>query len=385
MTKIMRQANTQIALIPQKPLTTEEFIKRAIKIHGDKYTYKNVKYINTKTKISITCPKHGDFLQTPNSHIAGSGCNKCNKWGPVKNEDFIKRIKLIYKDLYDYSLVKYTKRSDNVILICKKHGKFEKTANQILTKFGYCPSCFDTKKFQKRFNTSEFVKRSKLKHGKFYNYNKVVYKNSKKPVIITCPKHGDFTQVAIDHLKGRGCTKCHIEKITGTKEKFIKNANKLHKNKFDYSKVVYKRSNIKVVIGCPVHGDFKQTPNHHLNYNGCPKCSKSKGENKIIDFLIKNNILFNAQQTFKACKYIHLLRFDFYLPKYNLCIEFDGKQHFKPNNFFGGISGFLETVRKDTIKNYFCEDNKIDLLRISYKEFNKIEDILSKKLKLGEL
>ena len=79
------------------------------------------------------------------------------------------------------------------------------------------------------------------------------------------------------------------------------------------------------------------------------------------------------------------MRFDFYLPKYNLCIEFDGKQHFKPNNFFGGISGFLETVRKDTIKNYFCEDNKIDLLRISYKEFNKIEDILSKKLKLGEL
>lgn len=112
---------------------------------------------------------------------------------------------------------------------------------------------------------------------------------------------------------------------------------------------------------------------------GCPICSESKGERVIRSYLEKNNIEFSQEHRFDNCKYKRSLPFDFFIPEYNLCIEFDGIQHFEENHYFGGKSALKSTQTRDRIKNKFCEENNIDLLRIPYYELDNIDKILDKK------
>ena len=112
---------------------------------------------------------------------------------------------------------------------------------------------------------------------------------------------------------------------------------------------------------------------------GCPICKESKGEKTIREYLEKNNIEFKQEYKFKNCKYKKELPFDFYIPEYNLCIEFDGKQHFKPIEHFGGEEYFEIIQIRDKIKNNYCKDNGINLLRISYTEKNNITKILDRE------
>ena len=164
------------------------------------------------------------------------------------------------------------------------------------------------------------------------------------------------------------------------KELFIKKANIKHSLKYDYSKVEYINATTKVIIICPLHGEFKQTTNNHLTGFGCPSCNESKGELRIKEYLNSKNINFKIQFKFKNCKNLetnYLLPFDFYLPKYNICIEFDGMQHFKPIEHFGGEIAFKKLQHRDNIKINFCKNNNIKLLRIPYNKFNDIESILT--------
>lgn len=108
---------------------------------------------------------------------------------------------------------------------------------------------------------------------------------------------------------------------------------------------------------------------------GCPHCNQSKGERKIFNYLRKHEIEFFTEYSFADCSYKKKLRFDFYLPKYNAAIEFDGKQHFQPVEYFGGETAFRENIKRDRIKDKYCKRNKIKLLRIKYDESN-IESIL---------
>ena len=168
-----------------------------------------------------------------------------------------------------------------------------------------------------------------------------------------------------------------------TNAQFVKEAILIHKNKYDYSQVDYKNAHEKIKIICPIHGEFLHPPHSHLRGEGCQECGItqiSKGELKIIDFLNNKDIVFNRQKTFPGCKYIQLLQFDFYLPFYNVCVEFDGIQHFKPISLFGGETMLLQTQLRDTIKNKYCEDNNIPLLRIKYNENieNKLNAFLKK-------
>ena len=149
---------------------------------------------------------------------------------------------------------------------------------------------------------------------------------------------------------------------------FISQSKKIHGDNYDYSLVNYKKSKEKVIIICKKHGEFKQTPNSHLKGNGCPICKESKGEKKIREFLIKNKITHTQQHIFNKCKNIQVLPFDFYLPDYNICIEYDGIQHFKPVKFFGGVKSFEIIKQNDLIKTKFCLLNNINLIRISYLE-----------------
>lgn len=178
------------------------------------------------------------------------------------------------------------------------------------------------------------------------------------------------------HLVGSGCPICSKENKKAknlTNEIFIKQAESLHGNKYDYSQVNYKNAHTKVKIICKTHGEFFTTPANHTNkngYTGCPHCKSSKGEQKIKNILEKNNTEYIFQKTFKECKSKkgRIMPFDFYLPKHNICIEYDGEQHFHSVMRFGGEEGFKSIQKNDQTKTEYCKLNNIRLLRISYKE-----------------
>ena len=173
-----------------------------------------------------------------------------------------------------------------------------------------------------------------------------------------------------------------------TTEEFIKRARKKHGNEYDYSKVDYKNNHTEVIIVCPKHGDFPQTPNDHLNGSGCSKCNKNKGEESIRKFLIEKGIEFEEQKKFEGCEYKRQLKFDFYLPKYNLCIESDGNVHSDKINWNGKMTNeemekeLKLTQHRDNIKNEFCKKNGIILLRVNNL---KAYDEISEYFKIKEL
>jgi len=193
-----------------------------------------------------------------------------------------------------------------------------------------------------------------------------------------CPVHGVFEQLPYSHSKGFGCAKCANCYKSNTQD-FIKKANKIHNNKYIYNKVDYKNAHSKIEIICKSHGQFIQSPNKHLSGQGCPRCRLSQNENIIEKYLISNSIKYIPQKTFENCKYKRKLHFDFYLPDYNTCIEYDGEQHFRKFNTSWGDEVFKLTKIRDNIKNVFCKKNNINLLRIKFNENinNKLDEALN--------
>lgn len=301
----------------------QKFINKSIEIHSNKYDYSKVVYKNIDTKVSIICPIHGEFNQTPRNHKNGHGCPDCGN---------ISRSKSSAK------------------------------------------------------NIEYFISKSNLIHSDKYDYSKSIYINNKTKLIITCPKHGDFKMTPGHHLSGHGCSSCS-NNYRRTSDEFFTECKSAHNNKYIY-KDQFKSLKSKITIFCPDHGDFIQTAGHHLNGHGCPKCNTSHGEKYIIDFLENNSVEYIKEKTFNGCLSHegYKLRFDFYLPNLNMCIEYDGLQHYKPLDYFGGIEQFKNTKMNDEIKNIYCEKNNIGLLRIKYlrpsqKTKNKINEMLIKIMK----
>jgi hypothetical protein len=272
-----------------KKVTTDNFIERAVLKHCNFYDYSKVIYKNAKSKITIICPKHGEFEQLPSDHLQGSRCIKCIIDNRKSTTDkFIQKAILKHGDFYDYSKVIYTNYSSKIIIICPEHGEFEQTPAHHL--YGYkCLKC--TGKI--KLTTDDFIKRSKINYGNFYNYSKVMYKNNTTKVIITCPKHGDFEQIPKDHLSGIGCLKCADKTLTI--EDFIQRSILKHGNLYDYSKVVYKNANSKVIIICKKHGDFEQMAYNHLRGNSCPKCCKNKYSKISISWINYVQFVINKE------------------------------------------------------------------------------------------
>ena len=143
----------------------------------------------------------------------------------------------------------------------------------------------------RKLTTKEFIEKAREKHGDKYDYSKTMYKSRKDKVVIICPEHGGFEQLADSHLAGKGCNKCS-GRARKTTEQFILSAKAKHHGKYDYSKVKYVSARTKVAITCPIHGEFCQTPHSHLNGNGCPKCAgKNRTQEEwvaIIKDAVKN-------------------------------------------------------------------------------------------------
>jgi len=196
-----------------KKLTKEQFIEKAKAIHGDKYNYSKVNYVNNSTKVTIICPKHGEFQQRPDDHtVRNAGCKQCG---------------------------------------------------------------IEARAIKKTLKLHEFIAKSVKMHGLKYDYSNTVYVNSKIKVSILCPIHGVFEQKPFEHIGGQGCPKCAGKNVTT--DEFITKAKLVHGDKYDYSKVNYVNNTVKITILCHKHGEFEQSPNNHLSGSGCYLCPTRAG------------------------------------------------------------------------------------------------------------
>ena len=358
----------------RKSLTEQEFLEKANKIHKNKFDYSKVIYKGVLTPIIIGCPIHGEIKQIPFEHLRSKfGCGLCAKMNLIPLKDLIEQSKKIHNNKYDYSKVKLISKGRKVEIICSVHGVFEQSFEKHIDRKQGCPICSGNVKM----TTEQFIKKARQIHGDKYDYSKVYYVDNHTKVKIVCATHGEFLQIPANHTNiNNGCPKCIGR--NKTTEEFIKESIKIHGDKYDYSKTIYKSIKAKIGIICLKHGEFLQNPSDHLCGHGCPHCQNSKGENKVRNFLLTNYIVFKPQYKFKDCKHKLPLPFDFYLSDLNACIEYDGKQHSAPVKTFGGEAAHQLQVIKDQIKTDYCLKNNIPLIRIRYDE--NIEEVLMQKL-----
>lgn len=279
----------------------EEFIEKCKNVHKEDIDYTKVEYVNSKTKVCLICPKHGEFWVLPANYLQGSGCPKCGR-----------------------------------ILANKKHNN----------------------------NAREtYIEKANIVHNGYYIYNETFYVNSRSLIDVICPKHGKFTVCANAHLNGNGCRLCAIEKNADSKRstltEFITKGNEVHNGKYDYSLSVYVNSYVPLKIICPIHGVFEQMPYKHLDGQGCPHCNQSHLETMVEKMLIDNDIEYNTQKRFP---WLGLQSLDFFLHKQNIGIECQGTQHFKALKYFGGERGFSDTIKRDKLKRELCIENNVKLI-----------------------
>jgi len=255
---------------------------------------------------------------------------------------------------------------------------FEQTPYKHLKGQG-CPMCAKNK----RLTSEQFIERANALHKNKYDYSLVKYVNAHTKVKIICPVHGVFEQTPKNHLDGECCPLCSVERVsksnTFTAEQYFSKVNSLYANKYSYGE--YKGLKKNLEIFCPTHGKFIVKASNHLYLHaGCPYCNKtiSNGETLILEYLKKNNIQFIRQKRFDDLKDKTYLSYDFYLPDYNLLIEYNGLQHYKPIEYFGGNKSFRLQKHHDWMKRKYAKCKKINLLTITYK--NDILLMLKEKL-----
>lgn len=428
-----------------KKITQEEYIKSAKKIHGDKYDYSKVNYKKNDEKIEIICKKHGSFFQEANSHKSGHGCKQCVYEKKFRTRSqFIKQANKVHKGKFDYSLAEFsiTHQTITIKIICPIHGKFSQRVNNHLrgddcrkcaavqrgsklsitkehfvqkaqkfhgNKYDYskvqlsktgdvvkivCPTHGEFKQIayvhyrhgcpkcgqqiaanSRRLSLNEFVKKSKIKHKNKYDYSKVDYKNENELVLISCPKHGEFKQTPKLHMRGRGCSLCGGSN-PHTNKSFIKEAKYVHGEKYDYTKVNYKNSHSPIIIICPQHGEFNQTPTGHLSGAGCSKCT-NKSEGRIAELLVKKNIVYREF-------IIEMKKYDFYLPELNIIIERDGEQHYKDSQIRGAKLSVIEQQENDKFKTKLAKEAGFKIARIPYWLTKKEEEIEIENILAGK-
>lgn len=336
--------------------TKEFFLEKAHEIHNNKYDYLNVNFVNSHIKVKILCTKHGEFEQTPSNHIMGKGCSYCGGVGRLTHDIFLERAKKIHGTLYEYILPEKITNITKIDIKCEIHGIFKQTPKNHL-KGQKCPKC----NIYNGYTQTDFINMCKEVHKDKYDYSKSVYVKCTDKIIIICKEHGEFEQIASNHYKGMGCYKC--QNLTRTTEDFIIKANKIHSDLFDYSKVKYISAKEKVIIICKVHGEFKQSPNEHLDGCGCNKCSVygySKACLRWINNVEKKlgyKIQHAGNKGEKKVKIDNkLFKFDGYDKKTNTVYEFYGsfwhgdQRIYNPNDFNPINKKTFGELYKDTLE-----------------------------------
>jgi predicted Zn-ribbon and HTH transcriptional regulator len=365
-------------------LGKEGFENKAKGIHGNKYDYSLVEYVNSNTHVKIICPTHGEFSQKPHEHYRSKGCSKCSaeerglKMRHTK-EKFVEKAMEVHGDLYDYSKVYYQGCDNKVEIICSIHGSFWQNPNDHTSDKNGCPECSKIRRgVYRRKTTTQFIEDAIGIHGDNYDYSKVEYLTSYDKVIITCKHHGDFEQIAVRHLQGRRCPSCLKEDTISRggkglpkmgnrlkQQDFIKRANDKYNEAFDYTKTVYERMDSEIIIRCKKHDfEYTQLASTHINGSrgGCSKC-KSEAISKTF---LKTNETF-----IEEALAIHEGHYDYSQTKYtnsknkvNIICPHHGVFEQTPNDHLNG-HGCKKCGQKGSTYNITkAERNKEDWSKI---------------------
>lgn len=275
-----------------KRLTTENFIIKAIEVHGDKYSYDKSVYKNNNTRLIITCKEHGEYQQSPKSHLRGFGCQLCSGLKRLETSDFINRSKIIHNNKYSYTQTEYVNSKTKVKIVCPKHGVFEQIPSNHLNGAG-CRDCKIDSMFSSK---NDFIKKSISIHGNIYDYSQVEYLNSMEPVVIKCRIHGDFKQTPHGHINGRGCSKCKMSKSESYVEQLLL-SNKIEFKKqitfkdlgrlrFDFG--LFMNNKIYCLIECNGVQHYKFIKYFHKKEKNF--VDSLKRDNMKIDYCNKNNL-----------------------------------------------------------------------------------------------
>lgn len=309
-------------------LNLENFSKIVNLLYGNRFDCSISIINNSNNRVKIKCNKCGNVFEVDKyaftSTRNGGKCPFCEKEKHrVKRQiEFIKKCNSKFGDKFTYPNLFYFNNSTKIEIICPIHGSFYMTPQHHLNSNTGCPKCSIEKLKDKYiFSQKTFIERAKRAHGDKYSYEKSIYNGMLNPITITCPKHGDFQQLPINHIKGQGCR----------------------------------------------------------------NCKNSIGEERISNFLKENNIKYKKEYCVKneyIFSNRKKLFIDFYLPQYNTMIEFNGEQHYHAYTLFGGEKQLEEQKERDNAVRYYCKNHKIKLIEIPYTEINNIETILKKKLKI---
>lgn len=357
-------------------LTNEEYAERLKLINP--YITPIEEYINAKTRISHMCLIDGYIWKTtPSAALQGHGCPKCAGNARRTHEEYVDELSICNKNIE--VVEKYIDVKTPILHHCIIHDLFwYSTPERVLQGVG-CPECKKEQLRQYHLKTHDQY----VEEVRVVNPNvKVIdtYIDSKTPIKHYCIKHNLFWNAYPSSiLRGGGCQECCKEKIGEkngkTHEQYIA---EVFKTNSDIEVIgQYIDSKTAILHKCKKHNVLWYAyPNNVLRNHGCPQCNESCGEKQVRQWLYNYHIEYIPQKIFDNCKNNRPLPFDFYLPKYNTCIEYDGEQHFKPIDYFGGEDEFKQRQHNDEIKSQYCLDNNIHLLRIPY--YKNVEEELEK-------
>ena len=294
----------------------------------------------------------------------------------LTHEEFMERFYKKNKNAYNIEILgEYINNRTKIKCKCKKDGhEWEATPNSLLNGSS-CPKC--SGKIRK--TTKYFINELKEINDNIEILGE--YKGNKSKIKCKCKKDGhEWEARPNDLLNGSSCPKCSGNAKL-THEEFVNRMKEINDNIEILGK--YKNAMTKIKCKCKIDGhEWEVTPNGLLNdKTGCPKCNASKGEKRVGEYLDSKNIKYELEYKFDDCKSKDKLSFDFYIPSLNIVIEYDGKHHYKIIECWGGLDRFIGTKIRDTIKTIYCKENNIKLIRISYWDFDNIEEILEKELR----
>ena len=351
------------------------------KLEVDKLKDSKLNYIgiieDSKKKIVFICENHGKIEQRFDVHIKNLKCPKCKTINNKYTKDYINSLIIKYKKPYKYFLEKDIYNvQDKISIECEKHGIFKQRLHNHFTIGTGCAKC----SIENRTNITDKLNKWLLENSIII----IKYNGYKSKSIIKCNKDHTFKST-IDNLKNYGCPICtENNRLSNEREKFIENSKLIWCNgiiEFDYNTLAYNGKRKLFTMNSDI-GIISQLPDNHLS-GFLPR--KSTGETIIENILNKYSILYEREKTFNGCVNKKKLRFDFYIPDKKTCIEYNGIQHYKKVDRFGGEDRFNYQKYNDSIKNNFCKENNINLLIISYKDsiIEKMKELLYNLKKLN--
>lgn len=283
-----------------KVWSRDEFLTKAIQVWGDSLDFSKAVYVNSSTPVTVTCPKHGDFSQTPKQIWAGStGCKECFRENQsttlrMTQEEFMDAASSVWGDRWDLSKVVYSGSQEKVVVVCKEHGDFQQIAASFLQGRVGCVECVSIK----RSNTSRIVLRKKppatlkrkvstrkrmsteaykdkfiSKFGSKYDLSKVEYLGNKVPVTIICPEHGEFSRAPKNMVNSNtACLECAGGRMSRNSVETA--LREMWGDRWDFSGTVFTTASGYFSAVCPEHGEFRQLTSKALSGTvGCDICS----------------------------------------------------------------------------------------------------------------